>query len=279
MNKELDRPWRDYTFVAFDTETSGKFPLVAEIVEVAAVKWQGGKIIDSLQTLVKPKGLIREEVIAIHHITNEMVADAPQMAEVLPQFDSFIKGAIHLAHNAQYDLGFMAYEYEKLGMPLPKEMTLDSCRLAQVAFPESENHRLATLIGHLGIKVSAAHRALDDSKACLEVALQSMEKINKEGTLDNIVKTQGDGVFYWGSFSRKDLLTHEIYGPIIEGCEKSLVVEFTYKGGTVSKQPRRMTPQGFVKNPRGPYVVGLCHIDNIEKRFYLNRILSAKIVD
>src|SRR5579872_1673573 len=91
--------WRDYSYVAFDTETSGKFPLVAEIVEIAAVKWLGGKVIETFQTLVKPEKPMGEAVIKIHHITNEMVVGAPKIDQVIPKFDAFIKDCILIAHH------------------------------------------------------------------------------------------------------------------------------------------------------------------------------------
>ena len=114
---DLTKPWTDYTYVAFDTETSGKFPLVAEIVEIAAVKWRQGKIIDTYQTLVKPDRLMGEAVIKIHHITNEMVANAPRIHEVIDGFDQFIKESILIAHHAAFDLGFLTIEFEKLNRP------------------------------------------------------------------------------------------------------------------------------------------------------------------
>src|SRR5688572_10437354 len=113
---DLTKPWKEYTYVGFDTETSGKFPLVAEIVEVAAAKWRDGKVIDTYQSLVKPQKLMGEAVIRIHHITNEMVESAPNIVQVLPQFDEFIKDSILVAHHAAFDIGFMTLEYEKLKM-------------------------------------------------------------------------------------------------------------------------------------------------------------------
>ncbi len=272
------KPWREYTYVAFDTETSGKFPLVGEIVEIAGVKWQGGKIMDTYQTFVKPTKPMGEAVMKIHHITNEMVEGAPKIHEVLPAFDSFIQGSILMGHNAAFDLGFLAIEYDHLSMSLPTAPTLDSCLLGRKAFPESVNHRLATLVGLLNIKVSQAHRALDDSRACQEISIKSMEKINSQGSLDEIFKEQG-GALLWPRYSMTDLLSHEVTGVLVEGSKKQLVLEITYQGGVKSGQPRRITPQGLVRNPIGDYVVGLCHNDNTEKRFYLNRILSAKILD
>jgi DNA polymerase-3 subunit epsilon len=275
---DLSRPWRDYTYVSFDTETSGKYPLVAEVVEVAAVKWQNGKVIDTFQSLVKPHRLMGEAVIRIHHITNEMVAGAPLMPEVLPQFDAFIKDSVLMAHHAAFDLGFLTLEYEKLNLPLPNNVVLDSCLLSLKAFPNLPNHRLATLVNALGVKMNQAHRALEDSKACLEVSLRCMETLGGLATLEFIALAQG-GMFEWPRFSMNDLLSRDLTRPLVQGSEKQWVLEITYQGGRQAGEPRRITPQGLVRSMGGDYVVGFCHRDLIEKRFYLSRISSVKVLD
>jgi DNA polymerase-3 subunit epsilon len=275
---DSSKPWRDYTYVAFDTETSGKFPLVAEIVEIAAAKWIGGKVVETYQTFVRPNRPMGEAVINIHHITNEMVADAPKIEEVLPGFHAFIEGSVLMAHHAPFDMGFMAIEYEKLRLALPQSPVLDSCILGRKAFPNSINHRLATLVSLLNIKMAQAHRALDDSLACQEVALKCMEQLGQDGTLDFIFNAQG-GAMLWPRYSMAELLKVDITKILVEACRGQMVLEIVYNGGTKPGQPRRMTPQGLVRNPEGDYVVGLCHIENTEKRFFINRILSSRILD
>src|SRR5690554_5714295 len=105
-----DLPWRSVDLVAFDTETTGKYPLSAEVCELAAVKWRDGKIVDTFQTLLKPSRPMDAEVIAIHGITNEMVENAPRMVEKIDEFREFISGAVLLAHHAPFDLGFLALD-------------------------------------------------------------------------------------------------------------------------------------------------------------------------
>src|SRR5690349_19013670 len=89
--------WFEATFIAIDLETTGKYPLDAEICEMAAVKWRGGEIVDTFQTLVRPQMLMSSEVIKIHNITNEMVQTAPALTEVLNQFHSFINDGFVIA--------------------------------------------------------------------------------------------------------------------------------------------------------------------------------------
>ncbi len=271
--------WKHQTFVGFDTETTGRFPLVAEIVEIAAVKWRDGKIIDKFESFVRPSKPMGEAVMKIHHISNEMVADAPFMKDVLPKFNDFISdGSILVAHHAPFDLGFLALEYEKLNMPLPTNKTLCTSLLSRKIFPKFINHRLATLVYEFKIKVASAHRALDDSRACLEAGIICMETLDKEATIDFVYGAQG-GPLEWPRFSMTDLEKHEKFGALVEGSRKQLVLEIIYEGGASPGKPRNITPLGIVRNAEGDYVVGHCHTENKEKRYYLNRISSVKILD
>ncbi|MFN9066189.1 MAG: PolC-type DNA polymerase III, partial [Bdellovibrionales bacterium] len=101
------RPWTEYPLIAFDTETSGAYPVGSEIVEFGAVKWFQGQVVDKLQLLIKPQWPMGDEVIKIHGITNEMVAQSPSMSEVVGQIHQFMSGGIAMAHNAPFDLGFV----------------------------------------------------------------------------------------------------------------------------------------------------------------------------
>ena len=65
--------WKDSTFIAFDLETSGKYPLESQICEIGAVKWKAGEIIDEFQTLIQPDHLIPDEIIKIHNNTRSNV--------------------------------------------------------------------------------------------------------------------------------------------------------------------------------------------------------------
>ena len=94
---ELDQR---YPLVAFDTETSGAYPIDSEIIELGAVKWQNGKVVDRFSALLKPSCPLTPENIAIHGITNEMVADSPLMDTEIPKFCEFIDGSILVAHHA-----------------------------------------------------------------------------------------------------------------------------------------------------------------------------------
>src|SRR5690606_14057240 len=116
---ELHRPWTDSTFIAFDTETSGAFPIGSEIIEFGAVKWKNGQEIAHYQTLLKPRETLTEFNMSIHGISNEMVATAPLMKEKIREIYDFFGDAVPIAHHAPFDLGFVSVEFEAHGLPLP----------------------------------------------------------------------------------------------------------------------------------------------------------------
>jgi DNA polymerase III subunit epsilon len=126
----MKTPWYDASFVAIDLETTGKYPLDAEICEMAAVKWEKGQVVDTYQTLIKPTYRMSDEVIAIHNITNEMVETAPTLDTKIGEFFNFIKDSYVIAHHAPFDLGFLAWEFEKARLGLRLWPSISVSKLA-----------------------------------------------------------------------------------------------------------------------------------------------------
>lgn len=265
----------DATLVALDTETTGRYPIESEICELAAVKWSKGQVVDTFQTLIRPSSLMSQEIIAIHNITNEMVASAPVMHTKIKDFYDFLSGSVLIAHHAPFDLGFLAWEFEKAQLNFPEEPVFCSSLMSRKAIPESPNHRLQTLIPFLNIKQGRAHRALDDAQACLEVALKCFERINPRGTLNDILDYQPKSL-YWQDFSIEDLRKSETYGELVGAILRGHHAEVRYAKGSRPGQPRVIVPLGIVRNPDGDYVAARDENQGQVKRFYLERILSAK---
>jgi DNA polymerase-3 subunit epsilon len=272
----LQKSWRDLTLVAFDTETTGKYPLTAEICEIAAVKYRGGEVVDTYSTLLKPAKPMGDAVIAIHGITNEMVANAPLMSEKIRDVHAFFADSILIAHHAPFDLGFVSIEFERAGLSLPQLPIICSSLLSRKLMPESPDHRLQTLIGHLGLEKGTAHRALDDAKACLQVAVKCFERMS-ETALEHAVVHQGASLS-WDRFSMKDLEEKDTAGPIVQASREGGEVEFTYDGGSKPGGKRRIFPVGVVRSLDGDFFVGVEPGQSHSKRFFLDKVTSAKRV-
>lgn len=270
-----NKPWKEYSYVAFDTETSGQYPISSEICEIGAIRYENGVMVDKFQTLVQVSKPMTDFIIGIHGITNEMLVGAPTMDQVLPQFLKFIDGAIVMAHHAPFDLGFIAFELEKRKWKLPTLPAICTSLLSRRVVYEAPNHKLQTLIQTLGLHKGVAHRALDDTQACLELALNCMTRVGAEAPLSKIFDSQG-GVIEWQRFSLEDLKRNPIYAALIEGSLRGSPVDMVYSGGSRPGQVRRVQPQGVVRSLDNDFLVGVEPGEEQSKRYYLHRIKDAQ---
>lgn len=273
--------WHQATFVAIDLETTGKYPLDAEICEMAAVKWSGGQIVDEFQTLIKPTLPMSTEVIAIHHITNEMVENSPVLDAKIHEFHKFIGNNIIIAHHAPFDLGFLAWEFEKRQMLLPNQQALCTSLLSRHLNANVPNHRLATLATHFKIDAGAAHRALDDAKTCLSVALRYFEQMGPEAKVSDILTIQTTQL-PWSRFSIETLMERDHLRTLVRALRDRREVMMTYEAGSRPGQSRRVFPLGLVRNPEGDFLVateGNKEGDDVKpKRYFVDKISAASMI-
>ncbi|MCB0413622.1 MAG: exonuclease [Bdellovibrionales bacterium] len=268
------RPWSEYSFCAIDLETTGKYPIESAICELAAVKWRSGEVVDRFTSLIKPPHIMSQEVINIHNITNEMVVDAPPIEQKIESFLNFISDSVILAHHAPFDMGFLAVDFEKNRLSLPKTPALCTSLMARKAIPESPNHRLVTLKSVLNLSQKNSHRALEDSINCLELGLICFERIGREKTLDDLIDFQGVNLV-WDMFSINRLKEHGEWICLVEALENKTEVYIVYDGGSKPGKKRIIHPKGLVRNPNGDYVMAFDRNGSQIKRFYLNRIVDS----
>ena len=158
----------DTEYCVFDLETTGISHITEKITEVGIIKIKNGEVIDTFECFVNPEKPIPEEVVNITHITDDMVKDAETIDKVMPKVLEFMKGSVLVAHNADFDIGYLKYNCEQLGLPF--DFThIDTLRLAKAIFPEFSRYKLGFIADKLGIKVDVAHRALDDVKTLVAV--------------------------------------------------------------------------------------------------------------
>ncbi len=154
----------DDIYVVFDLETTGFYPGNDKITEIGAVKMQGRKVIDRYSSFVNPERPIPMNVQKLTGISQEMVADAPGIEVVLPQFLEFAGDHILVAHNADFDLSFIKYFAKQLEVTI-ENTSIDTLELARTLFPDIKNHKLGTLASEFDIKLEGHHRAVNDAEA------------------------------------------------------------------------------------------------------------------
>lgn len=277
----LKKPWFESTIIAIDLETTGRYPLDAEICEMAAVKWQNGQIVDTYQTLLKPTLRMSDEVIAIHNITNEMVETAPLLERKLAEFHRFISDGFVLAHHAPFDLGFLSWEFEKARLLLPERPAFCTSLLSRAINADVPNHRLATLAKHFGIEAGAAHRALDDAQTCLAVGLRYFEKLGREAKLSDIQGFQMTPL-PWSRFSIEALTEREHLRTMVRALRDKREIVLVYESGSRPGEPRKVFPMGLVRNPDGDYLVateGNNEGDDVRpKRYFLDHVSAVTFI-
>jgi DNA polymerase III subunit epsilon len=182
---------RDTTFVVLDLETTGGAPDGGGITEVGAVKVRGGEELGVFGTLVNPGERIPPFITVLTGITEAMLAPAPPIEVVLPSLLEFLRGAVLVAHNAPYDVGFLKAACARHGYQWPQVRVLDTAALARRALTRDEvpNRKLGTLAQFFRAAVQPTHRALDDAKATVDVLHGLIERLGSYK-----VHTLGDAV-------------------------------------------------------------------------------------
>ena len=169
-------------YVLFDLETTGISCMTDEVIEISAVKVRNGEVTDEFSELVNPGRPIPYAASMVNHITDQMVEDAPQFAQVLEQFLAFTEKDVLVGHNiGSFDMQFLYRDCERyLGQVLTNDY-IDTLSLAKTVFPSWRHRRLSDLAEYYGISTMGAHRALAD---CL-MNQKVYENLGKELTALN----------------------------------------------------------------------------------------------
>ncbi len=168
---ELDEPLRLTTFVVVDLETTGGAAGADAITEIGAVRVCGGEVLGRFQTLVDPQRGITPFVSVLTGITDAMVVGAPTIEQVLPAFLEFAAGAVLVAHNAPFDVGFLRAACVATGRAWPGPPIVDTAVLARRVLTRDEvpNCKLGTLAAFFRADTTPNHRALADAEATVDV--------------------------------------------------------------------------------------------------------------
>ena len=157
--------------VIVDVETTGWLADQAAITEIGAVRLGSGQHMTEFSALVNPGMPIPDHICELTGITEAMVANAPGIGSVLPEFLRFAAGCVIVAHNAPFDIDFLAAACEQSGLEWPRPAVIDTAILSRMLLGRQEvpDHRLATLACHFNSATGPCHRALADAKATAAV--------------------------------------------------------------------------------------------------------------
>ncbi len=176
----------DDVYVVFDLETTGFSSIKDKIIEIGAVKVEGGKITDRFSTFVNPRVPIPFDITKLTGITDQMVMDAPGIEEVLGAFLEFVGDAVLVAHNAGFDVGFIEQNcrYQDI---VPHFAYVDTVAMAQILLPTLAKFKLNVVANALHISLENHHRAVDDAYATAEIFVRFIEML-KERNIKTLAK-------------------------------------------------------------------------------------------
>jgi DNA polymerase III epsilon subunit family exonuclease len=263
----------DITFVAFDTETTGLFPIMHRLVEIGAVRFRlDGRELATFQQLIDPHIPIPSDVQQVHGITDHMVRGQPTIDHVLPPFIEFLglPDTILLAHNAPFDLSFLVMALIRLGIASPPHYVFDTLDIARRLYPAWHSHRLENVAARLKIANAAEHRALSDAWLVKATFLPMLKDIPTIKTIADLTRVSQPLTF-------ADAPVFVIEPPpgfemlstaIAERCAITII----YDRESRRPGPRVITPRLVLEVHGVAYVIAYCHLSCAERTFRLDCI-------
>ena len=173
----------DSRFVVFDIETTGFSAVNDRIIEIGAVKVEGGRIVDRYSTFVNPERPIPFEIEKLTGIHDGMVEGAEVIEDVLPKFMEFCQDCIMVAHNAEFDMSFIRencrrQEFER------KFTVVDTLAMARSMLPDLKNYKLDTVVEAVGGSLENHHRAVEDAESTADIFVKFVARLKNMGVTD-----------------------------------------------------------------------------------------------
>lgn len=265
--------------VAFDLEMTGLSPVFDKIIEIAAIKIDSSGNASYFHKLINPLITIPEHSIEYHGITNDMVRDCPSIKAPLKDFINFYENLPIIAHNAQFDLGFLVKGHHDYNYEFSLSSVYDSCKFARIIYKRKEhkpeNFKLSSLAKFFKIEFNH-HQALDDAIVSLKVFANTLfeyEKLSDKKTLKDLAY-----VFKLNSFKRPEqyILPKKLM-PIEKKLKNRELIYIKYKGSSTGDNFRPVKPIAIIPMPQGLILYGECQIDNMNKHFQIKKIKELKI--
>ena len=168
------------TFVVFDLETTGFSNKNDKITEIGAVKVKNFEIVDRFNELINPEKDISYKVQELTGITNDLIKDKPTIEEILPRFMEFVGDSVLVAHNAEFDIGFINQKCKEMNIEF-KNKSVDTLMLSRILLPHLKRFKLNNLTKELGVPLHNHHRAVDDAAATAQIFIKFLEMLEKKG--------------------------------------------------------------------------------------------------
>ena len=261
--------------VAFDLEMTGLSPILDKIIEIAAVKLDSNGKVSYFHELINPLVPIPEYTMEFHNISNEMVRDARTLKRPLQEFIAFYGDLPIIAHNAQFDAGYLVRAHHQFNFDFSLSDVYDSVKLTRILFkkaPENnkpKSFKLSDLAEYYEIDFNH-HQALDDAITCMKVFSNCINRMTCNNQM-HLLKDYGH-LFKMNSFKKSaEYELPKKFELLKEIVPKQEPINIEYKGGSVAG-PRPVKPISLLPMPQGLVLFARCLRDNMNKHFLLNKV-------
>ena len=271
---ERNRPLSQTAFAVFDVETTGLNPAYGHrVCEVACLRVQNDEEMARFESLVDPKRPVSAGAFYVNHITREMLTGAPAFEEVAAPLLTLMDGAVIVAHNAPFDLGFLAAELEIAGLLPPEGVIVDTLALVRRLYHFASNS-LPAVAAAMAIDTGTAHRAMGDVETTRQVLGQILHDIEDRWgttTLGELVAFQGGPVPY--PHSRAVPLPPTI----AEALDSGGRVRMRYVNAAGQETSRTIQPLRVREDRGHQYMIAYCYLKGEQRTFRLDRIIEMTV--
>lgn len=263
----------DIIFTVLDVETTGLGAHRGHrVCEVGLLRYRGGKVLDTFETLVNPQRPISPGAMAVHRLTEWHLADAPVFAQVAEQIRELMDDAVLVAHNAPFDLGFLAAEWRRLRWPSRLGFTVDTLALARRTYAFRYNN-LGEVARALRVRTDREHRAMGDVWTTARVFERMLIDLQRRNvvSLGDLLDAQGGNV-PWPD-NKPSHLPPDLATALSEG--RRLWLRYRSGNGRISE--RWVEPLDVTGSDSGTYLAAYCLLRGEQRTFRMDRILDMRL--
>jgi DNA polymerase III epsilon subunit family exonuclease len=269
---------RNTEFIAFDTETTGLYPVAGRLVEIGAVRFRfDGEEVAVYEQLIDPEMPIPPEAQEVNHITDEMVRYQPTVEYALPGFLDFIGPAenVLVAQNAPFDIGFLGVDMIRCGIVPPQHLVFDTKVLAQALLPDLVSYSLRSLSRLLGVAEGQEHRALSDARITKATFLALLGRSPEIATIADLSRIAPPVSFEMVRM----YLTRPPAGleDLATAIDERRRVVLVLTGVAEVEEQHEVTPRALLRSNDLIYLAAYCHDDSRERMYRLDLIRSFQL--
>jgi DNA polymerase-3 subunit epsilon len=268
---DADRPLSEIPFALFDVETTGLSPAYGHrVCEIACLRLLAGFENGCMESLIDPGRPISPGAYGVNRIEPEMLADAPTFEMIASSLLDLMKDAVLVAHNAPFDLGFLAKELEIARLPPPEGPVVDTLVLSRRTF-NFASYSLSAVASALELPVEPAHRAMIDVETMRHVFEEILRVLDQRWgvtTLGRLLEFQGGPIAY------PLPLALPLPPALAEALESRGRVLMRYVDAKGRETERMVRPIHVSERHGMLYLTAHCHQRGELRTFRLDRVLE-----